>query len=177
MAALDLHERVDVRRAPVDRDVGPRFRAARRIALLVPATLLAGAWGSQLIGGLVPCEMCHWQRWAHYAALVLAALAFALPRRALVALAGVAIAVSGVIGVIHAGAEWHWWTDVSACTSTVARGLSADEMLRRIMAAPVVRCDAAQWRLGGVSLAGWNALFSLGGAAAIGLLLTRRTAR
>ena len=46
------------------------------LALLLPAGLLAGAWGSQLIGGLVPCEMCHWQRWPHYAAVVIAALAF-----------------------------------------------------------------------------------------------------
>ena len=62
---------------------------ARLLALLVPATLLAGALGSQYLGGLHPCEMCHWQRWPHYAALPLAALAFAVPRlaRPLVALA------------------------------------------------------------------------------------------
>ena len=37
-------------------------RQANRIAFLLPAALLAGAWASQLIGGLYPCEMCHWQR-------------------------------------------------------------------------------------------------------------------
>lgn len=122
--------------------------------------------------------MCHWQRWPHYAALVLALAAFGLPhKRALVALAAVAIAASGIIGVLHAGVEWHWWNGFTACATTVPKGLSADEMLRQIMAAPVVRCDAAQWRLGGVSLAGWNALFSLGGAAAIGWLLRGRTMR
>ena len=56
------------------------LRTARLIALLLPAALLAGAWGSQLLG-LAPCEMCHWQRWPHYAAVAVAALAFApLPR-------------------------------------------------------------------------------------------------
>ena len=35
----------------------------RALALLLPLALLAGAWGSQLIGHLYPCEMCHWQRW------------------------------------------------------------------------------------------------------------------
>ena len=44
------------------------------------------------------------------------------------------------------------------------------------MAAPIIQCDQAQWRLFGVSLAGWNALFSLGGAAVIAALL-RRSAR
>ena len=52
------------------------LRGARLLALLIPAVLLGGAWGFQLIGGLYPCEMCHWQRWPHYGALVFAALAF-----------------------------------------------------------------------------------------------------
>ena len=51
---------------------------ARLLALLVPAGLLAGALGSQYIGGLYPCEMCHWQRWGHYAALAFALASFAM---------------------------------------------------------------------------------------------------
>ena len=150
---------------------------ARLLALLVPAALLAGAWGSQLIGHLYPCEMCHWQRWPHYLALVMALAAFALPgaARPLVAIAALLIAVSGAIGVFHAGVEWHWWPGITACTSTVATsGGSAAERLDAIMHAPFVRCDVAQWRLLGVSLAGWNALVSLGGAAVIAALLGRR---
>lgn len=150
------------------------FRRARLLALLVPAALLAGAWGSQLIGGLYPCEMCHWQRWPHYAALVVAALSFVRPSRALVALAALLIAVSGVIGVLHAGVEYGWWQGFTGCTSTVALAGSADERLAAILGAPVVRCDVAQWKLAGVSLAGFNALFSLGGAATILALLLRR---
>ena len=155
----------------------PAFRAARLLALLLPALLLAGAWTSQLWGGLTPCEMCHWQRWPHYAALPLAALSFAVPRRSIVALAALAIAVSGAIGIYHAGVEWHLWQGHTACTASFAgSGLSGDQLLRQIMAAPLVRCDEAQWRLFGVSLAGWNALFSLGGAGVIAALL-RRSAR
>src|SRR4051812_49974977 len=83
---------------------------ARPIALLLPAALLAGAFGSEYLGGLFPCEMCWWQRYAHMAALVPAALAFTAPAnaqrsRALTLLAAVAIAVSGAIGVYHAGVE------------------------------------------------------------------------
>ena len=152
------------------------FRTARLIALLLPAVLLAGAWGSQLIGHLYPCEMCHWQRWPHYAAVALAALAFAVPgvpaKRALVFSAAVAIAVSGAIGVFHAGVEYHWWDGITACTSNVSgSGGSAEDMLARIMNAPIIRCDVAQWSLFGISLAGFNALLSLGGAGAILMLL------
>lgn len=151
---------------------------ARLIALLLPLLLLAGAWGSQLIGGLVPCEMCHWQRWPHYAAVVVAALAFVVPGRSskvtMIASAAVLIAISGLIGVFHAGVEYHWWEGITACSTMVGgEGVSTDEMLRRILAAPVIRCDAAQWTLLGVSLAGFNAILSLGGAGLIAWLIGR----
>ena len=64
------HEAITPARAA---ETGGSLRLARALALLLPAALLAGAWGSQLLGGLYPCEMCHWQRWPHYAALVPAA--------------------------------------------------------------------------------------------------------
>ncbi|WP_066590665.1 disulfide bond formation protein B [Sphingomonas pruni] len=150
------------------------FQKARALALLVPAALLAGAWGFQLIGHLYPCEMCHWQRWPHYAALPIALLAFVpgLPQRPLVVLAAIAIAISGVIGVAHAGVEYHWWQGFTPCTSTFSSG---GDTLSAIMNAPVVRCDAPQWTFAGVSLAGFNAVISLGGALIILFLLTRRS--
>ena len=158
-----------------------RFRTARLIALIVPAALMAGALGSQYIGGLYPCEMCHWQRWPHYAAIVLAVLSFVVPgaaaQRTLVALAAFAILTSGAIGVFHAGVEYHWWQGITACSTTVVgSGGTADEMLARVMAAPIVRCDAPQWTLFGISLAGFNAIISLvGGATALALLARRQT--
>ncbi|WP_288457376.1 disulfide bond formation protein B [uncultured Sphingomonas sp.] len=155
------------------------LRNARLLALVIPAALLGGAWAFQLLGGLYPCEMCHWQRWPHYGALVLAVLAFATggPRvkATLVAGAAALVAVSGLIGVFHAGVEYHWWQGITACTQTVSTtGLSTDQALRDLLAAPIVRCDAAQWALFGVSLAGWNAILSLTGAAVIVSQLWRR---
>jgi disulfide bond formation protein DsbB len=155
-----------------------RLRQANLLALLVPAALLAGAWGFQLIGGLHPCEMCHWQRWPHYAALAVAAVAFVVaPLRAvLIALAALLIATSGAIGVAHAGVEYHWWNGFTACTSTIRGSGDLQATLDAIMNAPVVRCDVAQWSLFGISMAGWNALLSFAGAIAILALLLRRRA-
>jgi disulfide bond formation protein DsbB len=158
-----------------------RFATARALALLLPLALMAGALGFQYLGGLYPCEMCWWQRYPHIAAIVLAALAFAVPgmmaKRALVLLAAIAVLVSGAIGVYHAGVEYHWWEGITACSSTMTgHGGSVDDMLKRIMSAPVVRCDVAQWTLFGISLAGFNALLSLSGGATI-LWLMRRPAR
>lgn len=144
------------------------FAKARLLALLLPAGLMAGALVSQYIGGLHPCEMCHWQRWPHDVAIVLALFAFAFRKaaidRIMVGLAALAIMVSGGIGLFHAGVEYKWWEGLTDC-AVVAGGVSISD----IMAAPMVRCDEVQWSLFGISLAGFNAIFSLGG----GLLILR----
>lgn len=149
---------------------------ARWIALLLPLTLIAGALGSQVLGGLHPCEMCHWQRWPHYAAIVLAALSFFAPRtsakRLLVILAGLAILTSGAIGVFHAGVEYHWWQGVTACANTLHA--TGGDLLAAIVRQPVVRCDVPQWSFLGISLAGFNAIFSIVGALVVLMLATRR---
>ncbi len=149
-----------------------RASLARLLALLVPVGLLGGALASQYVGGLHPCEMCYWQRWPHGAAIVLAGAAFLFqatsPRaRLLTILAALAIAVSGAIGVFHAGVELGWWQGLTRCTTGGA--LSLDELMK----VPLVRCDQVQWSLLGISMAGWNAILSLGSAAVIGVLLTR----
>ncbi|MDR2856953.1 MAG: disulfide bond formation protein B [Novosphingobium sp.] len=148
------------------------LRPARWLALATPLALLGGAYIGEYAFGLFPCEMCWWQRYAHFAALAPALLAFAMPRsRVPIALAALAIAVSAVIGAYHAGVEYQWWEGLTACTSTVTA--SGGNPLDAIMNAPLVRCDVAQWTLFGVSLAGWNFLFSAAAALAIALLLRR----
>jgi disulfide bond formation protein DsbB len=150
--------------------LGP-LRAARWLALLTPAALLAGVYIGQYGFGLVPCEMCWWQRYPHIAALILALIAFVAPPRVPVALAAVAITVSGLIGGFHAGVEYGWWKGVTACTASAFA--TGGDPLAAIMAAPVVRCDVAPWSLLGISLAGWNFLFSIAAALAIATLLKR----
>jgi disulfide bond formation protein DsbB len=147
---------------------------ARALALLVPAVALAAAFGSQYLGGLVPCEMCWWQRYAHMAALALALLAFVVPGRPMVWLAALAIGVSGGIGFYHAGVELHYFPGFTQCTSTVAGGGSTDDYLKAIMNASMVRCDDIQWSFLGISMAGWNAILSLGSALTILWLSLRR---
>lgn len=150
-----------------------RLKLARLLALLIPAGLLGGALFSQYIGGLYPCEMCYWQRWPHGAAILLAIIALASPlgvarTRLIVLLAALLIAISGAIGVFHAGVELGWWEGITTCTATGARSL------QDIMNTPLIRCDQVQWSFLGISMAGWNAIISLGGAALIVLLAGRK---
>jgi len=125
--------------------------------------------------GLPPCEMCHWQRWPHIAALVFGLGALLLPRwRAqLLGLAALSFAITGGIGVFHAGVEWKWWQGLTSCSSTTTAS-SLDALRAQLMAAPVVRCDEAAIRVLGLSMAGWNALWSA--ALAIFALLAAKRA-
>ncbi|WP_285712448.1 disulfide bond formation protein B [Erythrobacter oryzae] len=144
---------------------------ARALAVLVPAALLGGAYVSQYGFGLYPCEMCWWQRYPHFVAVALGLAAFAIKpaARPLVLLAGLAILVSGGIGLFHAGVEYGWWEGITDCTAHAPTGSAFD------FASPVVPCDVPQWKLWGVSLAGFNFLFSgLGGAALVALAAYRK---
>lgn len=146
------------------------------VALAAPLLLYGGALVSQYGFGLSPCEMCYWQRWPHQAAILLALLALLLRRndqamRLFTLLAAVAIAISGAIGIFHAGVEYGFWEGVTTC----ATGGGGPVSLDAIMNAPLIRCDTAQWTLLGISLAGLNAIFSLGAAALVLTLRRRKT--
>ena len=131
---------------------------ARLLAVLVPAALLAGAHGSQYLGGLTPCPMCYWQRWAHFAALVFALLSYAgaqrLPDRgrSLVWLAALAILTSGAIAVYHVGVELGIFQEQCA---------GGARSIEEILAGPLIPCGVVQWELLGISMAGWNAIVSI----------------
>lgn len=151
--------------------------AARWVVLGVPLALMAGALGSQYLGGLYPCEMCHWQRWPHYAAIFVALLSFFMPNRlvsmALIGMAALLVATSGAIGVFHAGVEYKWWDGITPCAVGAGAGMSGMDIIDAIQKKPLISCDIPQWELFGISLAGFNAIISLTGAVAAFVLLLK----
>lgn len=153
--------------------IQPR-RLAALLALFTPAFLLGGAYIGQYLFDLYPCEMCWWQRYPHFAALLLGLAALVRPVRALVVLAALAILASGLIGAFHAGVEYGWWQGLTACSARATAG-AADPMAA-IWDAPIVRCDDVQWSLFGISLAGFNFLISTAASLTILTLLGKRSA-
>jgi disulfide bond formation protein DsbB len=154
------------------------LETARILAIAVPSALLAGAYGFEFIGGLHPCEMCYWQRWAHMAALAFGLGSFALrgladKGRSFVWLAALFVFVSGAIGTWHAGVEAGIFAGVTQCAAIGASG-STQDVLTHIMSAPLVRCDEVPWSLFAVSMAGWNAIISIGLSMVIAWLSLRR---
>ncbi len=137
-------------------------RAVQVLALAGSAGLLLGALAFEHIGGMAPCPLCIWQRWPHLVALLGAGALVWWPF-ALVGAGGAA--TSGGIGVYHTGVERGWWDSPASCAAGNVSGLSSEELLAQIMAAPVVRCDEVPWEMLGLSMASWNAVASFGIAA------------
>lgn len=155
-------------------------RNSTHIALMlgtVSLVLILGALGFEYIGGYPPCEMCMWQRYPHFAAIVVGLgggllLQYgALPRnlaKPIAILTALLVAITGIIGIYHAGVEWKMWAGPAACTGT------AFQITGKLdLNAHVVSCDHAAWRLFGISMAGYNALISLGFAIAGFTMLSR----
>ncbi|MEM7471100.1 MAG: disulfide bond formation protein B [Pseudomonadota bacterium] len=128
------------------------------------AALLAGAFLFQF-AGYAPCKMCLWQRYPHAVAAALGLALMALNHRIILWLGMLAALSTSAVGMYHVGVEKQWWEGPSSCTSGSIGGLSVDELLDKILAAPVVRCDEIAWELIGISMAGWNAIISLALAA------------
>lgn len=168
----------------------PSRRAApgpmRMIILIGLASfaLIAGAWYFELVLHLRPCKLCLEQRLPHYAAMGLALTAALLARSrrlqiiALVALA-LLMAWSTWLGVYHSGVEWGWFAGPNDCGGAAAPAAAGvQDFMKQLQTTRVVACSEAAWRMLGLSLAGWNALASLGLllAALLGLRSAARTA-
>ena len=85
--------------------------------------LIAGALGFQYIGGIAPCEMCHWQRWPHIAAAIIGIVGVVFAPGKARALAWTVIAlvlISGLIGLYQSGMQWGFLPGPSACSGEAA---------------------------------------------------------
>lgn len=142
--------------------------------------IIGGAWGFQLIGGLAPCALCLEQRVPWYiliptSALLAFGLAQGWSRRTLIVLCVVALALTAWAaqgGLYHAGVEYKWWKGPETCTTGGAPAdLTFDPDALSTTRVPM--CDEVAWSLFGISLAGFNFLFSLAGFALAALGLRR----
>ncbi|MDQ7069335.1 MAG: disulfide bond formation protein B [Rhodobacterales bacterium] len=137
----------------------------RNLILLATAGSLAmmlGAWGFQYIGEMAPCKLCYWQRYPHYAAVIIGLLALILKGRTLPVFGLLAALTTASIGVYHTGVERGFWPGPTSCTSSGVSGISADDLFSQIMAAPLIRCDEVAWEMLTLSMASWNAIASFG---------------
>ncbi|MDB6178858.1 disulfide bond formation protein B [Paracoccus sp. Z330] len=126
------------------------------------AALLLAALGFQA-AGYAPCELCILQRWPHLAAAIIAALIWLTGQVRLLAVLGMAAAAIAMgLAIYHSGVEMAWWAGPAHCSGGVGNiaQMSPQDLLTKLQAAPVTRCDEVSWRFLGLSMASWNAICS-----------------
>ena len=97
---------------------------------------------------------------AHALAVLIGLATLYEPRRGLALLGAVVMLGGTVLAAYHVGVELAWWQGPDTCAAPDMGGLTADQLLRRIEAAPVARCDEIAWSFLGLSMAAWNGLAS-----------------
>jgi disulfide bond formation protein DsbB len=140
----------------------PRLLVA--LLLMASAAIVGTALLSQYVGGLQPCELCLYQRWPYYAAVVVTAGALLsgneAAMRLTVALCSLLFVVGAALAFYHVGVEHHWFAGPSACTGSGVGATSIEALKAQLLARQPVNCDEPAWRLFGISMAGWNLLAS-----------------
>jgi len=142
--------------------------------LILAATLFSvlsalGAWTFQALG-YEPCALCYYQRYPHYAAVLIGALALATGWHRLAWAGALAALATSVIGFYHSGVERKWWPGPASCSGGGdISGLTPEELLAQLTATDFVPCDEIPWRLSDaipwqvldISMANFNAIGSL----------------
>ena len=142
---------------------------------LTSATLLAVAFGFEYLAGLAPCKLCLWQRWPHAGVIffcLLSTTGMLRPKLAFL-LSALCAAVTAFIAGYHVGVEQQLWSGPASC-SGASSAMSTSDLLDSLLATPIIRCDEIAWSFAGISMAGWNMLFSAG-LACFALLAFRKT--
>ena len=141
------------------------------LAAVASAAMLAAAHVFQRFG-YEPCALCLRQREVYWVALPLALAGWAVLRRrpdqgpVVAFLLSVIFLFGFMVAGYHAGVEWKVFPAPATCGGSSGPP-SADDIAAMLGGAKIhyVLCDEAAWRMLGVSMAGWNALVSLGLAA------------
>ncbi len=150
----------------------PAVGAAVLVAAGGAATILT-VYYFQYVMGLQPCPLCLDQRIAFYVSIPLAILVAiaasrGAPRGLMVAglgLIAAAMLFNSGLALFHAGVEWKWWPGPQECSGPLNDLTGGGDLLGSLHNLTIVRCDEAAWRFLGLSLAGYDALISLGLAA------------
>ncbi len=145
-------------------------------AAAAAAVLTLGIAHAFEAAGYEPCALCLRQREVYWGALGIAAVSAVIwarkPEsrltRAVEALLGAAFLTGAMVAIYHAGVEWKLWPGPPTCVAGGVGALGADDIAAALTrGGPAVSCEDAAWRdpVLRLSMAGWNALISLGLAA------------
>ncbi|MBK8173960.1 MAG: disulfide bond formation protein B [Rhodospirillales bacterium] len=135
------------------------------IVLLASLAGLVAAFAGQYVFGLQPCILCLYERLPWALAAVTSAVALAgrtgIGPRLPIVLCAAVFGIGSALAFFHVGVEQHWWGSIAGCSGGPVSGLGLQDLSAAALAEPIRPCDQVDWRLFGLSLAGYNAIVSM----------------
>lgn len=135
------------------------------LLFLACAVALTSVLVGEQVFGLRPCILCLYERIPYAVAGLIALIMIGLPtsprlRWLGLGLITLAFLVSCGLSFYHIGVEQHWW-DNPACTGGPMDAMSLDDLKAAISKPVRPACEDIQWSLFGITLAGYNLIYSV----------------
>lgn len=133
---------------------------------------LSLAYIAQYFFHLYPCQLCLWQRKPYFVAIILGILFFITYHLRLkiidfhkyqfcfLFLMTLCMLAVSILAFYHAGVEYGLLSGFSSCVQKDASPASLEEMIDIVINSNAVRCDEAAFTFMGISMAGYNFLYS-----------------
>jgi disulfide bond formation protein DsbB len=143
--------------------------------LIASLVSLAVAFIAEYAFGMKPCPLCLYQRLPYAAIAGIAALSLLFTQQGKLLhllsglLCGILFLIGAGIAFYHVGVEHHIFAGLTTCSGHEKIAATVEEMRQQLLGTPAVRCDVPAFIFLGISMAGWNMLWSV----ALGLLTLR----
>jgi disulfide bond formation protein DsbB len=110
--------------------------------------------------GVIPCKMCWWQRYVHWAIAGFALIGLAIHNKQARLAMAFAVAAASIAGLYIAlwqfAAQHHWLPFPPSCSGGGISMADPTNLLAAMDSTKIVPCDKENFKLLGLSLAGWN---------------------
>ena len=134
------------------------------LALIGGGTLII-VYMTEYAFNLEPCRLCLIQRIPYVIITVIGWIGLKhsdwLSAGNLTAIAGFVFLAGATIAVYHVGIEQHLWQSAVGCSGELNQQISANQLQDMLQQKPPKSCNEIDWALFGVSMASYNAFFSL----------------
>lgn len=132
--------------------------------LLLSIGSLGFAYFVEFVLGFEPCSMCLYQRIPYFALSLTAICGIVLKNHKFFAYLIMLIFISStILAGYHTGIERGIFNPTDTCTSgdLIEQGMSMEEMLAKIYAAPLADCSKPAFKIFSISMTEWNLLLSI----------------
>ena len=132
-------------------------------SFLFSLTAILFALYYEYIENYPPCELCIYQRFPYYLIIVTTLFFFVFKKNFNIvsSLIILAVFISLLLSVTHAGVELGWWQIKSSCSNNIKDFNDIEKLRSFLEDVPITKCDQIIWSYKGISMAGYNVTFSI----------------